>query len=134
MFLDHYKQDNSLFDIDVAIKVCRKSCVEQALELAKINKKHDYAISILIEDLKLYTEVLDYIAKLPYADAESNIKKYGHLLMENCAQETVELLKKLCTDYIMTKSCRKMGQETEEDLFGDDYDDDLEGIGRYKTY
>lgn len=128
--MNDYKQNNSLFDIDVAIKVCRKSCVEQALELAKINQKHDYAISILIEDLKQYTDVLDYIAKLPYIDAEKNLKKYGHLLMENCAQETVELLKKLCTDFIVAQSDQKMGQENNDELFGVGLDDDLEKIGR----
>lgn len=115
----------------MAIKVCRKSCVEQALELAKINRKHDYAISILIEDLKLYSEVLDYIAKLPYIDSEKNLKKYGHILMENSAQETVELLKKLCTDYIMTKSSKKVGQEIDDNLFDEDFDDEFDGIGRY---
>ncbi len=110
IFLDNYKQDNLLFDIDVAIKVCRKSCIDEALELAKINQKHDYAISILIEDMKLYEKSLDYIAELSYADAEKNLKKFGNLLMEHCGQKTIELLKKLCSDFLQL-------EQKDEDIF-----------------
>lgn len=104
IFLDIYKQNNSLFDIDVAIKVCRKSCIDQALELAKINRKHDFAVSILIEDMKLYDDALEYIGNLSYEDAEINLKRYGNLLMEQCPEKTTELLKKLCIEYIAS-SC-----------------------------
>lgn len=113
IFLDIYKQNNSLFDIDVAIKVCRKSCIDQALELAKINRKHDYAVSILIEDMKLYDDALEYIGDLSYEDAEINLKRYGNLLMEQCPQKTTELLKKLCTEYIAS-SCVDERQDSND--------------------
>lgn len=90
-FLKNYKQNN--FDIDVAIRVCRKSCIEEALELAKFNNKHEHAVEILIEDLKLYPDAVAYIAKLSYDDAEKILTKYGNVLMEHCTEKTVELLK-----------------------------------------
>lgn len=111
-FLENYKQNN--FDIDVAIRVCRKSCIEEALELAKFNCKHDYAVGILIEDMKLYTDAVTYIGKLSYDDAESSLMKYGNILMEHCPEEVVELLKKLCTDY-MVKKCDEPEQDTDFD-------------------
>lgn len=113
VFLENYKQNN--FDIDVAIRVCRKSCIDQALELAKFNNKHDHAIVILIEDLKLYSDAIDYIFQLKYNDAEMNLMRYGNLLMEHCPEKVVELLKKLCTDFIVTKC-----DEPEHDIDLDD--------------
>lgn len=100
-FLENYKQNN--FDIGVAISVCRKSCIDQALDLAKFNNQHDYTITILIEDLKLYNDAIDYISELAYNDAERNIIKYGNLLMKEVPSKLVTLLKKLCTDYIAKK-------------------------------
>lgn len=88
-----------MFDLDVAIKVCRNASVEHALALAKRNYKHDACISILTEDLNAHQDALDYISNLPFRCAEENLKKYGNVLMEKCPQETTELLKKLCTDY-----------------------------------
>lgn len=101
VFLDNYKQNN--FDIEVAIRVCRKSCIDEALELAKFNKKHDHAVGILIEDLKHHSNAVDYISELSYDDAERNLMKYGNILMQHCPDKVVELLKKLCSDYIVKK-------------------------------
>lgn len=101
MFLENYKQNN--FDIGVAISVCRKSCLDQALELAKFNKQHDHTVTILIEDLKLYDDAVEYISNLSYNEAEKNIMKYGNLLMTQVPQKLIVLLKKLCTDYIAKK-------------------------------
>ena len=101
LFLENYKQNN--FDIDVAIRVCRKSCIEEALELAKFNNKHDHAVGILIEDLKRYSDAVDFLYGLSYDDAEINLMKYGNVLMENCPDKVIKLLKKLCTDYIAKK-------------------------------
>lgn len=115
VFLENYKQNH--FDIDVAIRVCRKSCIDEALELAKFNNKHELAVGILIEDLKLFPDAVDYIAKLSYDDAEINLMKHGNLLMEHCPVKVVELLKKLCTDYIV-KKC----EEPTPDI---DMDDDI---------
>lgn len=116
VFLENYKQNN--FDIDVAIRVCRKSCIEEALELAKFNNKHDHAVGILIEDLKHYSDAIDYIRNLSYDDAERNLMKYGNMLMEHCPVKVVDLLKKLCTDYIV-KKCDEPEREIdlENDLF-----------------
>lgn len=96
-FLGNDKNPDLMFDLDVAIKVCRNASVEHALALAKRNQKHDSVISILTEDQNAYAEALDYISKLPFPDAEDSLKRYGNILMEKCPTETTELLKKLCT-------------------------------------
>lgn len=98
-FLGNDKNPDLMFDLDVAIKVCRNASVEHALALAKRNEKHDSCISILTEDMNAFAEALDYISKLPFHDAEDSLKRYGNILMEKCPAETTELLKKLCTDY-----------------------------------
>lgn len=46
-----------------------------------------------------YQEALHYIGKLPFEQAESNMKRYGKILMHHVPNETTELLKILCTDY-----------------------------------
>lgn len=88
-----------MFDLDVAIKVCRTASAEHALSLAKRNHKHDLSLSILTEDQHAFIEALAYISKLKFYDAEASLKKYGLVLMEKCPDETTELLKKLCTNY-----------------------------------
>ncbi|CRL06847.1 CLUMA_CG019552, isoform A [Clunio marinus] len=113
-FLKNYKQNN--FNIDVAIRVCRKSCIDEALELAKFNNKHEYAVEILIEDMKLFSESIDYISRLTYDDAEMSLMKYGNILMEKCPTKMFELLKKLCTDYIV-KKCDEPERDPDDDLF-----------------
>lgn len=95
--------------------MCRNASVEHALVLAKRNLKHDSYISILTEDMKDYDEALNYIAELPFEQAQQNLKKYGNMLMQNCPQRTTKLLKKLCTDYFISQSQH----------FGDDYDSNL---------
>lgn len=115
-FLENYKQNH--FDIDVAINVCRKSCIEQALDLAKFNGKHNHAISIMIEDLKLYESAVEYLAKLKYSDAEKNIMKYGNLLMEHVPNKLIFLLKKSCTDYIAMKCDESTKKDNDDnDIF-----------------
>ncbi|XP_055606181.1 vacuolar protein sorting-associated protein 11 homolog [Uranotaenia lowii] len=114
-FLENENKLN-LFDVDVAIKVCRNASVEQALALAKVHRKHDLCLSILTEDLSRYDEALVYIQQLPFTEAERNVKKYGHLLMEHCPNQTIVLLKKLCTEYIRTD----LGTSAVNDHFGDD--------------
>ncbi|CAG9799537.1 unnamed protein product [Chironomus riparius] len=111
-FLENYRQNH--FDIDVAISVCRKSCIDQALNLAKFNEKHNHAISIMIEDLKDYENAIEYITKLSYDDAEKNIMKYGSSLMDHVPQKLIVLLKKLCTDYV-AKKCDESTIKEEED-------------------
>ncbi|XP_059608812.1 vacuolar protein sorting-associated protein 11 homolog [Phlebotomus argentipes] len=98
-FLSNDANPDLIFDLDVAIKVCRTASVEHALSLAKRNRKHDFAISILTEDMEAFTEALEYISHLSFDDADKSLKKYGYLLMAQCPMEMTALLKKLCTDY-----------------------------------
>ena len=49
--------------------------------------------------LKCFFRALEYISKLEFASAESNMEKYGGILMQNLPGETVAFLKLLCTDY-----------------------------------
>lgn len=93
-----------MFDLEVAIRVCRKASVEHALALAKRNLKYDSCISILTEDKKAYDAALDYIVELPFESAQKNLKKIGNILMKKCPHRTNELLKKLCTDYYQSQS------------------------------
>lgn len=44
-----------------------------------------------------YQEALQYIGRLPFEQAESNMKRYGKILMHHVPNETTELLKVLCT-------------------------------------
>lgn len=111
-FLSNDANPDLMFDLDVAIKVCRTASVEQALSLAKRNRKHDFAISILTEDKEAFAEALEYISHLSFDDADKSLKKYGHLLMEQCPVETTALLKKLCTDY--------SAQEKKDPFYGQD--------------
>lgn len=88
-----------MFDLDVAIKVCRNASVEHALSLATRNQKHEACLSILTEDQCAYVEAVHYIEQLPFVDADQMLRKYGSILMQKCHAETTELLKKLCTNY-----------------------------------
>ncbi|XP_053694260.1 vacuolar protein sorting-associated protein 11 homolog [Sabethes cyaneus] len=115
-FLENENKLN-LFDVDVAIKVCRNASVEQALSLAKLHGKHDLCLSILTEDLRRYDAALNYIQQLEFSEAEIHIKKYGLLLMENCPEETIQLLKKLCSDYVAGNA---LGTNLLQDHFGND--------------
>lgn len=116
VFLENNNKQNN-FDIDVAIRVCRKSCVEEALELAKFNNKHNHAVGILIEDMKSYSEAVEYISNLSYDDAEVNLMKYGTVLMDHCPDRVVELLKKLCTDFIVKKFDEPEQANDDDDRF-----------------
>ena len=49
--------------------------------------------------LQNYQEALRYIGRLPFEQAESNMKRYGKTLMLHVPEDTTLLLKGLCTDY-----------------------------------
>nr|XP_039266743.1 vacuolar protein sorting-associated protein 11 homolog [Styela clava] len=88
------------FDVETAIRVCRQAgYYEHALKLAEKHQKHTWYLKIQLENTKDYKQALAYIRKLPYEEAEINMKKYGKLLMKNVPAEATELLKALCTDY-----------------------------------
>lgn len=46
-----------------------------------------------------YEEGLRYIGRLPFDQAESNMKRYGKTLMHHIPEGTTLLLKGLCTNY-----------------------------------
>lgn len=104
LFLSNDQNPDLMYDLDVAIKVCRTASVEHALLLAKRNHKYDACISILTENMGAYDEALDYIAELPFDYAQQSLKKFGHILMKNCPKRTTDLLKKICTDYYQSQS------------------------------
>uniref|UniRef100_A0A8C3FEB7 Vacuolar protein sorting-associated protein 11 homolog n=1 Tax=Chrysemys picta bellii TaxID=8478 RepID=A0A8C3FEB7_CHRPI len=88
------------FDVETAIKVLRQAgYFSHAVYLAEKHAHHEWFLKIQLEDIKNYQEALQYIGKLPFDQAESNMKRYGKILMHHVPNETTELLKILCTDY-----------------------------------
>ncbi|NWX92577.1 VPS11 protein, partial [Nothoprocta pentlandii] len=88
------------FDVETAIKVLRQAgYYSHAVYLAEKHAHHEWYLKIQLEDIKNYQEALGYIGKLPFEQAESNMKRYGKILMHHVPNETTELLKILCTDY-----------------------------------
>uniref|UniRef100_A0A8C0GXI5 VPS11 core subunit of CORVET and HOPS complexes n=2 Tax=Chelonoidis abingdonii TaxID=106734 RepID=A0A8C0GXI5_CHEAB len=88
------------FDVETAIKVLRQAgYLSHAVYLAEKHAHHEWFLKIQLEDIKNYQEALQYIGKLPFDQAESNMKRYGKILMHHVPTETTELLKILCTDY-----------------------------------
>ncbi|XP_030077168.1 vacuolar protein sorting-associated protein 11 homolog [Microcaecilia unicolor] len=88
------------FDVETAIKVLRQTGYYiHAVYLAEKHAHHEWYLKIQLEDLKNYQEALSYIGKLPFFQAESNMKRYGKILMHHVPSETTQLLKTLCTDY-----------------------------------
>ncbi|KAM9221386.1 vacuolar protein sorting-associated protein 11 homolog isoform 1-T1 [Dugong dugon] len=88
------------FDVETAIKVLRQAgYYSHALYLAENHTHHEWYLKIQLEDIKNYQEALQYIGKLPFEQAESNMKRYGKILMHHIPEQTTQLLKGLCTDY-----------------------------------
>lgn len=50
-------------------------------------------------NIQNYQEGLRYIGRLPFEQAESNMKRYGKTLMHHVPDGTTRLLKGLCTNY-----------------------------------
>ncbi|RHZ69860.1 hypothetical protein Glove_277g41 [Diversispora epigaea] len=98
--LDQFiKTDNELrFDLETAIKVCRQAgYYEHAVYLAKKFQEYDLYLKIQIEDVKEYENALEYIRKLGSHEANSNLQKYGKILLNHLPQPTTQLLIDLCT-------------------------------------
>ncbi|XP_012139382.1 vacuolar protein sorting 11 isoform X2 [Megachile rotundata] len=87
------------FDVEIAIKVCRQASPEDALLLAQKHNRHEWYLRIQIEDKHEYKKALEYMATLEFEEAESNMKKYGNILIENVPNESTQFLKTLCTKY-----------------------------------
>ncbi|XP_017759291.1 PREDICTED: vacuolar protein sorting-associated protein 11 homolog [Eufriesea mexicana] len=87
------------FDVEIAIKVCRQASPEDALLLAQKHGHHEWYLRIQIEDNHEYQKALEYIATLEFEEAESNMKKYANVLIENVPDDATQFLKTLCTNY-----------------------------------
>lgn len=88
------------FDVETAIKVLRQAgYYSHALYLAENHAHHEWYLKIQLEDIKNYQEALRYIGKLPFEQAESNMKRYGKILMHHIPEQMTQLLKGLCTNY-----------------------------------
>ncbi|XP_036279042.1 vacuolar protein sorting-associated protein 11 homolog isoform X2 [Pipistrellus kuhlii] len=88
------------FDVETAIRVLRQAgYYSHALYLAENHAHHEWYLKIQLEDIKNYQEALRYIGKLPFEQAESNMKRYGKILMHHIPEQTTQLLKGLCTNY-----------------------------------
>ena len=70
---------------------------DHALALAKKHSYHDWYLQIQF-GMQNYKDGLEYISSLDFVNAESNIKKYGTLLIKHLPRETTQLLKSLCTN------------------------------------
>lgn len=102
--LDEFIKSNSsdsqewTFDVHTAISVCRSAGYHQhALYLAKKYSQHEWVMKIQIEDLKEYTQTVDYLSKLPSAESERELKKYGYVLVTEMPVETTKIFVELCT-------------------------------------
>ncbi|KAG9482526.1 hypothetical protein GDO78_011285 [Eleutherodactylus coqui] len=88
------------FDVEIAIKVLRQAGYHShALYLAEKHAHHEWYLKIQLEDIKNFQEALRYIGRLPFPQAESNMKCYGKILMSHVPNETTQLLNELCTDF-----------------------------------
>ncbi|KAG8569456.1 hypothetical protein GDO81_014420 [Engystomops pustulosus] len=88
------------FDVEIAIKVLRQAGYHShALYLAEKHAHHEWYLKIQLEDIKNFQEALQYIGRLPFPQAESNMKCYGKILMSHVPNETTQLLNDLCTDF-----------------------------------
>eukprot|EP00027_Filamoeba_sp_ATCC50430_P018912 CAMPEP_0168579026 /NCGR_PEP_ID=MMETSP0413-20121227/21645_1 /TAXON_ID=136452 /ORGANISM="Filamoeba nolandi, Strain NC-AS-23-1" /LENGTH=897 /DNA_ID=CAMNT_0008612909 /DNA_START=77 /DNA_END=2766 /DNA_ORIENTATION=- len=94
------RESDATFDIETAIKACRQAgYYEHALYLAKKFTHHEWYLKILLEDLKGYTQALEYIGTLDFTETEKNVKKYGKILITTVPDQTTQLLMRLCTSY-----------------------------------
>lgn len=59
----------------------------------------EHSLPLPFTSAQNYQEALRYIGKLPFEQAESNMKRYGKILMHHIPEQTTQLLKGLCTDY-----------------------------------
>ncbi|XP_077221969.1 vacuolar protein sorting 11 [Tasmannia lanceolata] len=87
------------FDVETAIRVCRAAGYhEHAMYVAKKAGKHEWYLKILLEDLDLYDEALQYISSLEPMQVGVTVKEYGKTLVEHKPVETITMLMRLCTD------------------------------------
>lgn len=65
------------FDVETAISVLRGAgCLNEALYLAKQHRRHAWYVRIQVEDAHDFDAALEYIRRLPFLAAETNMTKY----------------------------------------------------------
>lgn len=106
------------FDLETVIRVCRQAgYFSHAVYLARRYERHDDYLRIQIEDAGNYKDALEYVRKLGSAavsvcfldvssslfndtltfQSESNLTRYGRILLEKLPEETTQLLIDICT-------------------------------------
>ncbi|KAG8803347.1 hypothetical protein FRC17_006193 [Serendipita sp. 399] len=90
------------FDLDTVIRVCRQAgYFDHAVYLARKYERHDDYLRIQIEDAGKYRDALEYLRKLGPAaigeQSESNLTRYGRVLLEKLPEQTTQLFIDICT-------------------------------------
>lgn len=63
----------------------------------------EMGFTVFLSKTQNYQEGLRYIGRLPFEQAESNMKRYGKTLMHHVPEGTTLLLKGLCTNYLPSR-------------------------------
>jgi len=88
----HYR---ARFDTETVIKVCRAAGYNvEALRVAARAGMHAWRLRILIEDLHRPDDALEFLAALPFKDAEAGLQKYGRRLLAARPEGTTALLQR----------------------------------------
>lgn len=100
------KRDTVHFEVETAIRVCRQAGYHQhALYLARAHQRHDWALRILLDDLRDYERALRHMGALPFDEVEQQLKAHGKTLLDcndTVRDATTKLLLQLCTGYTPT--------------------------------
>ena len=84
------------FDVDVAINVCRQAgYIRHALALSEKHGKHDLYLKIVIENDADYDQALQYISSLAAGVGETQLRKYGSVLVRHDSKKFMDVLKEL---------------------------------------
>lgn len=86
------------FDLETVIRVCRQAgYFDHAVYLARKYDRHDDYLRIQIEDAGKYKDALAYLRKLGPEASQSNLTRYGRVLLEKLPEETTQLFIDICT-------------------------------------
>ncbi|EGR26999.1 vacuolar sorting protein, putative [Ichthyophthirius multifiliis] len=98
-FLKQNQYDSELFDIDLAIKVCRESKNNDlALTLADQNNLSEQYLDILMESLNENNtlKAIDYIrSKVDLQEKTKFLLTFGQKMMKLCPEKTLELIQNM---------------------------------------
>lgn len=78
---------------ETSSQVVRQVSIDDALSLAANHKRHDWYLTMMIENKKDFAQALDYIEDLEFEDADNYMKKYGHRLMQHVPEQSTKFLK-----------------------------------------